>query len=118
MTYADRSGGVPLGFPRITFQMRSPTKESQIYKVSTKLLFPVLETIDPAVGIFGPRVAYEIQAHVDVLLPSRSTTAERQTFLSLLQSILVDKINASDDDPSYTTDTPLIPAIRTLDSPY
>jgi hypothetical protein len=116
--WVDRSGGIPLGYPRLTFQMRSPTKDSRVYKVSTKLFVPVLETIDPAVGIFGPKLAYDLQMHMDCLIPERATLAERTAFLSLIESLLSLSISASDGDPVVNTDSPTRAAILNLEDVY
>jgi hypothetical protein len=117
-SWVDRSGGVPLGYPRITYALRSPTKESRVYKVSTKLYLPVLETIDPATGIFGPKLAYELQAHLDCLIPERATSPERLLYLSLLKSLLFGSINASDGVPSDLTGTPVTQGIANLEDVY
>jgi hypothetical protein len=117
-SWVDRSGGVPLGYSRITYQLRPPTKESRIYKVSSKLYYPVLETIDPATGIFGPKLAYEIQAHLDCLIPERATRNERIYFNSLLRSSLFYTINALDDLPSDGTGSPIPNGIIELEDVY
>lgn len=116
--WVDRSGGIALGYPSLTFQLRAPTKESRVYKMSAKLFSPVLETIDPAVGIFGPKLAYSLQAHLDVLLPERSTSAERTAFLSLLRSLLLTSIQASDGAPDDQTYTPVKEAILSFEDVY
>lgn len=120
-SWVDRSGGIPLGYKRFTFQLRPPARdarEGRLYKVSTKLYSPVLETIDPSVGIFGPKLAYELQAHLDVLIPERATLAERTAFLSLVRSLLSDTINASDDSPTDSSGSPVKTAILSLEDVY
>lgn len=117
-SWVDRSGGVPLGYKRTTFAIRPPTKDSPVFKISNKFYFPVLETIDPATGIFGPRLAYELQAHIDVLIPARATAAERTAFWSLLRSHFMNLITASDGTPSDSSGTPLRLAITNLEDVY
>jgi len=120
-SWVDRSGGVPLGFKRLTFQFRPPAREARenrMYKVSTKLYFPVLETIDPAVGIFGPKLAYELQAHLDVLIPERCTAAERLIMWSLLGSLTSETVNASDDVPTDLVGSPTRSAVINLEDVF
>lgn len=117
-SWVDRSGGIPLGFPRVTFGLRAPTKESRVYRASSKLFMPVMETIDPAVGIFGPRLAYDLQAHVDLLIPERATSAERLIFFSLLRSLLSTSIKASDLTPDDNTGSPVPKALLDLEDVY
>lgn len=106
--FVDRSGGVALGYDRLTYQMRPPTRDSRIFKQSAKLFQPILETIDPAVGIYGPKLAYENQAHLDILIHERATSAERIAFLSMLVSLVSQYIIASDSDPSSTVGSPIV----------
>lgn len=117
-SWVDRSGGVPLGYPRTTFALRPPTKESRVYKASTKFYYPVLETVDPATGIFGPKLAYELQAHIDVLIPERATAAERSLFLSLVKGLWFNSVQASDASPVDQTGSPLPNAIINLEDVY
>jgi len=117
-SWVDRAGGVPLGYPRLTYSLRPPTKESRVYKVSTKLYGPVLETIDPATGIFGPKLAYELQAHLDVLLPERATLTERTGFYSLIKSLFFEQIAASDGTPISIVGSPLVNGVLQLEDVY
>lgn len=117
-SWVDRSGGVPLGYPRLTYQLRPPTKESRVYKVSQKLYVPVLETIDPATGIFGPKLAYELQAHLDCLIPERATNLDRATYFSLVRSLFMTYIRGSDDSPSDATGSALINGVLNLEDVY
>lgn len=116
--WVDRSGGIALGYPSYTQQVRPPTKESRVYRVAGRLTTPVLETIDPAVGYFGPKLAYSLQAHLDVLIPERATLADKQTLFSLLVSLLATSIYASDGSPTSTTGSPLIAAVMTQEDVY
>lgn len=117
-SWVDRSGGIPLGYPRITYGLRPPTKETRVYRASTKLYMPVMETIDPSVGIFGPRLAYDLQAHIDCLIPERATAAERLVFLSLIRSLLSITVQASDAAPTDATGSPIVGAVTNLEDVY
>lgn len=117
-SWVDRSGGIPLGYPRLTYGLRPPTKESRVYRGSFKFFNPVLETIDPSVGIFGPRLAYDLQMHLDLLIPERATSAERLVFLSLIRSLLMTTIQASDAAPTDATGSPLVGMVTNLEDVY
>lgn len=119
--YCDRSGGITVGFPRFTLSVRKPTKVSRNYKVSAKLFVPRLATTSPSTntGIEpAPTKAYEMQAHLDFILPERSTSAERTKLLYMLESLFAATITASDGAPSDTTGTPLGAAVVNLDPVY
>lgn len=117
-SWVDRSGGIPLGYPRLTYQLRTPTKESRVYRASSKLFLPVMETIDPSVGIFGPRLAYDLQMHLDCIIPERATSAERLVFLSLVRSLLAVELRANDASPTSTVGSPIVAAITSLEDVY
>lgn len=116
--WVDRSGGQALGFPAFTMAVRPPSKDSRVYKVSAKVFLPVLETIDPAVGIFGPKLAYTLQCHMDWLLPERSTLTERKALASLVRSLMFFNIQASDGSPTDNTGSPLSAAIENFEEAY
>lgn len=117
-SWVDRSGGIALGYPRYTQHIRPPTRDSRVYKVSAKLFTPVLETIDPAVGLFGPKLAYEIQYHFDALIHERATAAEKLAHFNLFKGLMFATIMANDASPSSTTASPLIAALTTQEDVY
>jgi hypothetical protein len=117
-SWVDRSGGIPLLYPRITFALRPPARDSRVYRVAAKLYLPVGETIDPAVGIFGPRLAYDLQMHLDLLIPERATAAERTAFISLIRTFLCSSVAASDLVPDDTTGSPIPTAVANLEDVY
>lgn len=116
--WVDRSGGIALGYPSITLSVRPPTKESRVYKVSGKLFRPVLETVDPATGIFGPRLGYTNQAHLDVMIHERATSAEKLVLFNHLKSLLFVTITASDGSPTDASGSPFPAAILTQEDVY
>jgi hypothetical protein len=110
-----------VGFPTFTLSVRPPTKGSRVTKVVGKLSIPTLEAISGAnVAGLTPaqQKAYDCSAVVEVLLPERSTLAERFILISQLASLFNQTIKASDGAPSDTTGSPLFPAIYTYDRPY
>lgn len=117
--WVDRSDGIAVGYPWMTLQVREPPKNGQrIYKVSLKVGVPRLATtststntgIEPA-----PQKAYEMQAHLDFLLPERSTRNERKKLLQMVAGLFHSTITASDGAPSSTTASPLMSAVNDLD---
>lgn len=117
--WVDRSDDIPIGYPWMTLSVREPTKVSRVYKVSCKLGVPRLATTSPSTntGIEpAPTKAYELQAHLDFLLPERSTADERLKLLNMLMSALAYSIEASDGSPAANpTGSPLTAAVVDLD---
>lgn len=89
--WADRSGGIALGFPVVTLSLRSPTKASRNYKLTAKVVTPVLEVTSPstATGIQpAPTKAYDLLATIDIVLPERSTALQRNDLLAYFKNFL------------------------------
>lgn len=89
--WADRAGGIALGFPTVTFAVRSPSKTNRNYKVTAKVVTPVLEVTSPstATGIQpAPTKAYDLFATVEFVLPERSTLAQRKDLLAYMKNFL------------------------------
>lgn len=89
--WADRSGGIALGFPTITFSMRQPTKASRNYRVTAKVALPVLEqtSASTATGIQpAPTKAYDLLANLEFVLPERSTLAQRNDLIAYVKNFL------------------------------
>jgi len=88
--WADRSGGIALGFPIVTFSMRAPTKTSRVYKVSRKIVVPVLEqtSASTATGIQpAPTLSYSLTHNEEWILPERSTLAQRKDLLAYVKNM-------------------------------
>lgn len=93
--WADRSGGIALGFPVVTLSLRSPTKASRNYKLTAKVVTPVLEVTSPstATGIQpAPTKAYDLLATIDIVLPERSTALQRNDLLAYLKNFLANAV--------------------------
>jgi hypothetical protein len=93
--WADRSGGIALGFPVITFLMRNPSKTSRNYKVTAKVVVPVLEVTSPstASGIQpAPTLAYNLTAAIEMVLPERSTLGQRNDLLAYVKNALANAV--------------------------
>lgn len=120
-SWVDRSGGIPIGFPRLTFSVRQPNKATRAYKVMVKLVLPTLEQTSPSTmtGIQpAPTLAYNVVSVMEFLLPERSTQAEREKLFSRTASLFCDVINASDGTPTDSVGSPLKAAVTTFETVY
>lgn len=89
--FADRSGGIALGYPIVTLTVRNPSKESRNYKVTAKVVTPVLELTSPSTssGIQpAPTKAYDLLCNMEFVLPERSSLAERKNILAYAKNAL------------------------------
>lgn len=93
--WADRSGGIALGFPTLSYSLRSPTKDSRNYKIIAKVVTPVLEVTSPSTqtGIQpAPTKAYDLICNVEFVLPERSTLQERKNLFAYVKNALAQSI--------------------------
>jgi hypothetical protein len=89
--FADRSGGISLGYPVITQLTRQPVKGSRAVKVTGKVVTPVLEVTSPstATGIQpAPTKAYDLMFSFDFVLPERATLAQKKDILAFAKNFL------------------------------
>jgi len=89
--WADRSGGISVGFPGLTYSLKSPSGASNSYKMTAKVVLPVLEQTSPSTstGIQpAPTVAYNLIANVELVLPERSTLADRKNLIAFVRNYL------------------------------
>ncbi len=96
--WADRVGGIAIGYPTITYSLRQPNKGSRSYKLTAKVVVPVLEQTSPstATGIQpAPVKAYDLLANVDFVLPERSTLSQRNDLLAYVKNVLGNAIITS-----------------------
>lgn len=119
--WVDRTGGIPVAYPALTMSVRPPTKASNIYKVTVKVLQPTLETVTgstPTGFTPAPTKAYDCTAVLEFMMPARSTLAERQALFSRVASLFARTINASDDSPTDSSGSPLEAAVTTFEPVY
>lgn len=84
---ADRAGGIPVGYSRLTLALREPTTAQGVYKVTAKLVIPTLET--PATGTYpAPQVAFTTQVHVDAMFHGRASLLQRKDAWAQAKNIL------------------------------
>lgn len=90
VTYHEKSSGVFLGFPSISFGNRLPNAQNGNYKATARLRIPVLETAATAASGFtpGPTLAYTLSANVDVVIPGRASAVERDQLADQLSDLM------------------------------
>jgi len=102
--WADRSGGIPLGFPLVTMSVRDPSKNgAQNEKVTIKVVVPVLEvtSASTASGIQpAPTLSYNLIANIELVLPTRSTLTQRKDLLAYVKNFMA---NATFVTPAVET---------------
>jgi hypothetical protein len=99
--------------------MRPPVRQSPVYRIHAKLVYPVPESdLGPASnGVTpGPMKAYELAYQLDIQIPERSTLEDRRKGFSLLVGLLVKKLKCSDLSPDSSTGSPIPSAALTLES--
>lgn len=98
--WADRSSGIAIGFPNVSYRLRAPAKGNtstgdRVYRLSLKVSTPVLEVTSPstASGIQpAPTKAFEPIANIELVLPERSTLAQRKDLLAYVKNLLSNAI--------------------------
>ena len=93
--WVDRSSGIALGFPQVSFSLREPSKTSRNYRLTAKVILPVLEVTSPSTstGIQpAPTLAYSLLANVDIVLPERSTAAQRADLAAYMKNYLANAV--------------------------
>jgi hypothetical protein len=89
--YADRAGGIALGYPVVTLSVRQPTSGSRTFKIQAKVVTPVLEVTSPSTssGIQpAPTKAYDLIANVEFVLPERAALLERKNLQAYVKNLL------------------------------
>lgn len=89
--WTDRSSGIPVGFPVLSFKMRMPSKGSRNYRVTAKVRVPTLDVTSPSTGTGiqpAPSVAYATEVNVEFILPERATLQNRKDALAYVKNFL------------------------------
>jgi hypothetical protein len=93
--WADRSGGIAIGYPTVNFSMRAPSKTTRNYKLTAKVDLPILEVTSPSTstGIQpAPTLSYNISANVEMIIPERSTLQNRKDAVAYLKNYLASSV--------------------------
>jgi hypothetical protein len=97
-SYADRVGGISVGYPTITASLSQPTKTSRLYKARLKVVMPVLETVSNSTmsGILpAPTKAYDVTADMTFFMPERSTLSDRKNILAYAKNLLANAVSTA-----------------------
>jgi len=96
--WADRSGGIALGYPVVTVSLRQPSSSSRSYKIVAKVVTPVLDISSPSTstGIQpAPSKAYDLIGTLEFVLPERSTLQQRKDLLAYTKNVLANSAMTS-----------------------
>lgn len=88
-TYAEKSGGIAIGYPTVSISLREPTKNSRIYRATKKTVYPVLEVTSPstATGIQpAPTLAHSLTHMEEFFLSERCTPEQRDHLIALVKN--------------------------------
>jgi len=81
-----------IGEESISLSLKAGNSTSEsVNRVKIALRIPVLEVPEggtPSGYVASPKVAYSLQANIDLILPNRSTAAQRTTLRTLLSNLL------------------------------
>ena len=96
-SYADRSGGIPVGYPTLDVSLRSPSGQSRekMYLATVRIKTPILDVTSPstATGIQpAPSVGYTPIAELKFWLPERSTLQNRKDLRAFAKNIMADAV--------------------------
>lgn len=101
---AETSGGIPIGYGRLSFSLRQPNVTLKagsnsyggMYKILLKFEIPTLEVTSPSTGSGlqpAPTVAYVTMAKLEFMIPARATELERKDILAYAKNILAHQIS-------------------------
>jgi hypothetical protein len=93
--WADRSGGIALGFPTLSQSLAIPTKTNRNYKLITKVVVPTLEVTSPSTssGIQpAPTLAYNTTFSLTGTFTERSTTLQRKDAFAFFKNMMANAV--------------------------
>lgn len=94
-TWLDRSGGIAVGYPRVTFRLDEAGPSKANNKLTVRVVRPVLEVTSPSTstGIQpAPTLAYNLVSEASFVLPQRSALAERNDILAYTKNLLANAL--------------------------
>jgi hypothetical protein len=96
--FYDRSGGVAIGFPSISIDLKEPkpsangvSSKDRVYRGTVKVVLPILEVTSPTTGTGiqpAPTKSYDMIFRGEFVLPERSTLQNRKDILAFAKNIL------------------------------
>lgn len=106
-TWHDRSGGIAIGYPRISVQSKFPANagagassdaKSRVIRQSIKVVLPILEVTAPTTGTGiqpAPTKSYDVSCNMEFILPERSTLQNRKDVFAFVKNLLANAMPAS-----------------------
>lgn len=99
-SYADRAGGIPVGFNLIDVSLRppSPVSKDKVYLATIKIKTPILEVTSPSTGSGiqpAPTVGYTPTFEGKFWLPERSTLQDRKHLRAYVKNFMADSVVTS-----------------------
>lgn len=97
--YAETSGGIPIGYGRLSISLRPPStslkagasSKEGVYRVLLKIEVPELEVSSPSTGSGlqpAPTVAYVTMCKMEFLMPARGALLDRAHALAYAKNAL------------------------------
>lgn len=95
--YADRVGGIPVGYPTLDVSLRPPSPQSRekMYLATIRIKTPILDVTSPSTmtGIQpAPSVGYTPIAELKFWLPERSTLQNRKDLRAFVKNLMNDAV--------------------------
>lgn len=94
-SFADRSGGISVGYPTISVSTTLPSKASRLYKSRIKVALPILENVTNSTvsGIApAPTLSYTMTADMTFFMPERSSLQNRKDILAYAKNALANAL--------------------------
>ncbi len=83
--FADRSSGVPAGFPQISLTQKDPANGARNYRMQFNIVLPTVE-VDPITG--QKKVTRTARFNGEFVLPESSVLQERKDILAYAKNLL------------------------------
>jgi hypothetical protein len=90
-SWAETASGIAIGMPKATMQL---AENGDNFKLTVKLVTPVLETITGDAGGYTPtpKVAYELLGKAELILPKRSSLQQRKDLKAMFIDLMGDAV--------------------------
>lgn len=89
-SYLEKSNSAAIGWWPMQISLRAPVRSrngASVYRCGLKLTIPVVQT-ETINGVDVPSVTRTLRANVELVLPTASTTQERDNLVTLVQNAL------------------------------
>lgn len=97
-TFQERTSGVPVGYPTLTWSVRAPLPSSPSYKLVGKLTQPKVITTVDTTGKSVTSVDYTNFITVESVVSNRSTLQERKDLRVLMANALLNAVLSGSAD--------------------